>query len=128
MFTRGMMPKILIVDDEPEIVDMLQTILDMRGYETVGAYNGTDGLLMTRVDSPDLIILDMMLPDIEGVEVCRIVRSDPSTADVPVVFLSARTAQTEVERGLAAGANAYMTKPVNLPRLFDELKKLIPAT
>ncbi len=128
MFTRGMMPKILIVDDEPEIVDMLQTILDMRGYETVGAYNGTDGLLMTRVDSPDLIILDMMLPDIEGVEVCRIVRSDPSTADVPVVFLSARTAQSEVERGLAAGANAYMTKPVNLPRLFDELKKLIPAT
>jgi DNA-binding response OmpR family regulator len=123
-----MMPKILIVDDEPEIVDMLQTILDMRGYETLGAYNGTDGLLITRVDSPDLIILDMMLPDIEGVEVCRLVRSDPSTANVPVVILSARTAQTEVERGLAAGANAYMTKPVNLPRLFDELKKLLPAS
>lgn len=123
-----MMPKILIVDDEPEIVDMLQTILDMRGYETLGAYNGTDGLLITRVDSPDLIILDMMLPDIEGVEVCRMVRADPSTANVPVVILSARTAQTEVERGLAAGANAYMTKPVNLPRLFDELKKLLPAS
>jgi DNA-binding response OmpR family regulator len=122
------MHKILIVDDEPEIVDMLQTILDMRGYETVGAYNGTDGLLITRVDSPDLIILDMMLPDIEGVEVCRIVRADPSTANVPVVILSARTAQTEVERGLAAGANAYMTKPVNLPRLFDEIKKLLPVS
>jgi DNA-binding response OmpR family regulator len=124
----GMMPKILIVDDEPEIVDMLQTILDMRGYETLGAYNGVDGLLITRVDTPDLIILDMMLPDMEGVEVCKQVRADPSTAGVPVVFLSARTAQTEIERGLAAGANAYMTKPLNLPRLFDELKKLIPAS
>lgn len=120
------MLKILIVDDEPEIVDMLQMILDMRGYETMGAYNGVDGIFLTSVNAPDLMIVDMMLPDIEGPEICRQVRANPKTTHLPIVVVSARTAQTEVERALKAGANAYMTKPVNLPKLFEELKRLLP--
>jgi DNA-binding response OmpR family regulator len=120
-----MAKKILVVDDEEDIVDMLQAILEMQGYQVVGAYNGTDGLLLTRLESPDLIILDMMLPDIQGYEVCRQLRANPPTEKLPVIILSARTSQEAIELGKRAGANVYMTKPVQLPQFFAHLQRLL---
>ena len=116
--------KLLIVDDEPFTVEMLQTFLQISGYETVGAYNGEDGLVLIKVERPELLILDLMLPDIEGYEVCRRIRQNPETATIPVLILSARAESSSKERAMAAGADAYLTKPVKLPELLAELEKI----
>jgi len=121
------MPKVLIIDDEPNLVDMLTTLLGMSGYEAVSALNGQDGLVLSQVESPDVLILDLMLPDIQGYDVCKTVRSVPQTAALPVLILSARTAQADKDRALAAGANSYMTKPVRMAELLKELKRLLAA-
>jgi DNA-binding response OmpR family regulator len=119
-----MATKVLIVDDEPFTVDMLQTFLKMRGYETYGAYNGEDGLTLVKVEGPDIVILDLMLPDIEGYEVCQRIRGYEPTAKLPVLILSARADAASQERALSSGANAYMVKPVQFPLLLSELSRL----
>lgn len=121
------MAKLLIVDDEPFTVEMLETFLQFNGFETVGAFNGEDGLVMLKVESPELMILDLMLPDIEGYEVCRRLRSQPEYATVPVLVLSARAEASSRQRALDAGANAYLTKPVKFPELLAELTRLLNA-
>jgi len=121
------MPKILIIDDEPFTVEMLQTFLQINSYETVGAFNGQDGIVLCQVESPDIVILDLMLPDLEGYDVCRQLRKFPPTAHLPVLILSARTAQVDKDNALAAGANGYLTKPVRFPDLLEELKRLLTA-
>ena len=121
------MTKLLIVDDEEFTVDMLQTFLQFNGFETIGAFNGQDGLVLTQVEHPEIIILDLMLPDIEGYEVCRQIRTYPNGAMLPVIVLSARTEAASKERALQAGANAYLTKPVQFPVLLAELNRLMLA-
>lgn len=122
------MPKLLIVDDEPLTVEMLETFLQFNGYETVGALNGEDALTLLRLEEPALMILDLMLPDIEGYEICRRIRSEPdftSYAGLPVLILSARIESASKTRAHEAGANAYLTKPVRMPDLIAELKRLL---
>ena len=119
------MAKILIVDDEPFMVEMLQTFLGINGYETVGAYSGQDGIVLSQIESPDAMILDLMLPDIEGFEVCRALRSISVTERVPVLILSARTTQADKDRAMSAGANGYLTKPVRMAELLGELRRVI---
>jgi DNA-binding response OmpR family regulator len=121
------MTKLLIVDDEPLTVDMLQTFLQINGYEVTGVLSGEDGLVMVQVERPELLILDLMLPDIEGYEVCRRIRSLPEYAALPVLVLSARTEEASRRRALEAGATAYMTKPPKLPELLAELRRLLAA-
>jgi DNA-binding response OmpR family regulator len=116
--------KLLIVDDEEFTVDMLQTFLQINGYETIGAFNGEDGLVLAQVERPEMVILDLMLPDLEGYEVCRRLRTFPDGANIPVIVLSARTESASKERALSAGANAYLTKPVQFPNLLAELNRL----
>jgi DNA-binding response OmpR family regulator len=120
-------PKLLIVDDEPAMVEMLHTFLRLNNFETVAASNGQDGLVLVKVEHPDLMILDLMLPDIEGFEVCRRVRSFPPSAKLPVLILSARSDALSKERALAAGANAYLVKPVRFADLLAALKRLLEA-
>ena len=119
------MPKILIVDDEPENITMLGMVLQRRGFEIIGASNALDGLTLAEVEAPDAIILDMMLPDVNGEEFCKRLRSNPAIAHMPIVVLSARVVEQGKERALAAGANAYMTKPANFGELVNTLKQLI---
>jgi DNA-binding response OmpR family regulator len=119
--------KLLIVDDEPALVEMLHTILRLNNFETVAAFNGRDGLVLADVEHPDLIILDLMLPDIEGYEVCRRVRGFPNGANLPVLILSARADALSRERAMAAGANAYLVKPVRFADLLAALKRLLAA-
>ena len=119
------MPKVLIIDDEPFTVEMLQTFLQIHGYEAVGALNGADGIILSQVESPDALLLDLMLPDLDGFEVCHRLRAFPPTARLPVLILSARTAQVDIDHALTAGANGYLTKPVRFPELLSELKRLL---
>ncbi len=119
------MSKVLIVDDEEFTVDMLTTFLGMNGYETVGAYNGEDALVLAQIESPDILILDLMLPDLEGYDVCRRLRDFEPTSKLPVLILSARTAQVDKDKALLAGADGYLTKPVQFPLLLVELTRLL---
>ncbi|HVO43783.1 MAG TPA: response regulator [Aggregatilineales bacterium] len=116
--------KLLIVDDEAFTVDMLQTFLQINGFDTIGAFDGESGLLMAQVERPDIMILDLMLPDIEGYEVCRRLRSNAVIARLPVIVLSARIDSTSKERAFEAGVDAYLTKPVQFPLLLSEIKRL----
>src|SRR5579862_9662228 len=120
-----MVTKLLIVDDEEFTVDMLQTFLQMNGFETIGALNGEDGLTLWQVEKPEIIILDLMLPDIEGYEVCRRIRKEMDSAVLPVLVLSARIEAASKEKAVSAGANAYLTKPVQFPVLLAELNRLV---
>lgn len=122
------MTKLLIVDDEPLTVDMLQTFLQLNGYEAVGVYNGEDGLVMVQVEQPEVLILDLMLPDIEGYEVCRRIRTQPefeAFARMPVLVLSARVEESSKQRAREVGADAYLTKPIKFAELLAELNRLI---
>jgi DNA-binding response OmpR family regulator len=122
-----MATKLLIVDDEPFTVDMLETFLQLNGFETVGAFNGEDGLVLVQVERPEIVILDLMLPDIEGYEVCQRLRSQPQSASLPVLVLSARAESASKEKAMAAGADAYMVKPVQFPVLLSELNRLLQS-
>lgn len=119
------MPKLLIVDDETATVEMLLTYLTMAGYEAVGAYCGNDGLTMVEVEEPDLIILDLMMPDIEGFEVCAKVRAHPRYSHLPIIIVSARSDAEAIERAHRLGANGYLIKPINLAQLMSEIRRLL---
>jgi DNA-binding response OmpR family regulator len=116
---------IAIVDDEPHMVDLLSTYLKLRGYEVRGVYTGEDALTMVQVENPDALLLDLMLPDIDGFEVCRRLRATPAFARLPIIVVSARTDQDAVNLATRAGANAYLTKPVKFPELISELARLL---
>ncbi len=116
---------VVIVDDEPAMVDMLTTFLTMKGFQVHGAYTGMAGLDAIERVQPDVVLLDLMLPDIDGFEVCRRLRSRPAYASLPVVIISARAETEAVERAMGAGANAYMVKPLRFPELLEEIAKLV---
>ena len=123
---------ILVIDDEPLVVDMITTFLGFKGYEVRGAYNGEDGLTLIPLEKPDALLLDLMLPDIEGFEICARVRAMPDFAHLPVLIITARSDPESKKRAERAGANGYLTKPLRMPDLVAELEKLLrgatPAT
>ena len=119
------MSRLLIVDDEPATVEMLTTFLQLKGFTCIGAHNGTDGLMMVNLDRPDLVILDLMMPDLEGFEVCQRIRADAAIAHTPVLILSARIDSDAKELAEDAGANLYMTKPPDFAKLVSEIHRLL---
>lgn len=119
------MPKILLVEDQEMNRDMLSRRLKKRGYDVLIAVDGAEGLEKARTDSPDLILMDMSLPVIDGWEATRTLKADEATRGIPVVALTAHAMSTDRERALEAGCNAYETKPVELPRLLETIEKLL---
>jgi DNA-binding response OmpR family regulator len=120
------MPKeILIVDDEPSIVVPIQFLMQQQGYSVLVAENGHDALDMIYKYIPDLILLDIMLPGIDGYEVCEIVRLNPKLRDVKIIFLTAKGREVEIAKGLALGADAYITKPFSNAELVAEVKTVL---
>jgi DNA-binding response OmpR family regulator len=115
---------IMVVDDEPHIVEMMETYLDIKGYAVRGAYSGQSGLVLVQADKPDALLLDLMMPDIEGYEVCAQLRQMPEFAALPIVIISARTDPASKRRAEDAGADAFFTKPVNMVQLVSTLEKL----
>lgn len=116
---------ILIVDDEPDIVHLVRTYLERDGFRTRTAETGTQALAHVKEGRPDLIILDLMLPDLDGFEVCRAIRTNPTTALIPILMLTARVDESDVITGFDAGADDYVTKPFSPKSLVARVKALL---
>lgn len=116
--------RVLIVDDDPLILDVLGTILDLEDLEVVAADGGEAALAEVAADPPDVIVLDVMMPGIDGLEVCRRLKDDPATAAIPVILLTARDRAEDRAAGAAAGCDAYLTKPFSPLDLLDEIATL----
>ncbi|MCE1240668.1 MAG: response regulator [Azonexaceae bacterium] len=119
------MKKILIVDDEPNIVISLEFLMKKEGFEVAVAADGDEALSRAAAFSPDLILLDVMMPKKSGFEVCEALRADPAQAALKIVMLTAKGRDTEVARGLAIGADAYVTKPFSTKDLVVRVKELL---
>lgn len=115
---------ILLVDDEPQTRDLLRLMLKRDGYEVYDAEDGFDALQKVESLQPDLVLLDVMMPDIDGIAVCEQIRANKTTADIPVVMLSARTHDEAVRRGIAAGATRYLAKPIGRESLLKHVREV----
>jgi DNA-binding response OmpR family regulator len=118
-------PKILVVDDEPEAVELIEFNLKQAGFEVATAGDGAEALRQARALSPSLIVLDVMLPELSGLEVCKMLQRDPTTASIPVLMLTARAAEIDRVLGLELGADDYVTKPFSPRELVLRIKKLL---
>lgn len=117
--------RILIVEDDRDIVDLLEFNLQEEGYETVAALDGAEALALARRQQPNLIILDIMLPLIDGFEVCKSLKADATCADIPIVILSARSQETDKVVGLELGADDYVTKPFSPRELIARIRAVL---
>lgn len=117
--------RVLIVDDEPNIVLSLQFLLDREGYDVVVARDGESALASAAGAPPDLVVLDLMLPGIDGYEVCRRLRATPATENSRIVLVTARGREAERVRGLEEGADAYVTKPFSTRELMTIVARLL---
>jgi phosphate regulon transcriptional regulator PhoB len=117
--------KILIVDDEPDIVELISYNLKKEGFHLAMAADGEEALRKVRTGHLDLIILDLMLPGIHGMELCRILRNNPRTAHVPIIMLTAKGEESDKVRGLETGADDYMTKPFSPKELIARVKAIL---
>ncbi len=121
----GSSPKrILIVEDERDILDLVRLYLEKEGYRTLGASSGTEALRLVKSDPPDLIVLDLMLPEMDGLEVCKRLRADSRTAMIPVIMLTAKAEESDTVIGLELGADDYVTKPFSPKTLVARVKAL----
>jgi DNA-binding response OmpR family regulator len=119
--------KILIVDDEPNILMSLDFLFRKKGFEVFIARNGKEALQLLDEKQPDITLLDIMMPDVDGYEVCDHIRKHPVLHASKVIFLSAKSKKTDIERGLEAGANRYITKPFSTRDLLQEVTALLEA-
>ena len=119
------MAKILIVEDNEMNRDMLSRRLARRGYTMVVAVDGSEGVEKARTDTPDLILMDMSLPGIDGWEASRRIKADPATASIPIIALTAHAMTSDRDKAIQAGCNDYDTKPVELPRLLGKIEALL---
>ena len=120
------MTKILLVEDNEMNRDMLSRRLARKGYDVQTAVNGEEGLAGAQSGSPDLILMDMSLPVIDGWEATRRIKADPQTASIPVIALTAHAMTGDRERALAAGCDDYDTKPIEFKRLLEKIEALLP--
>lgn len=121
----GMAQKILVVDDEPDAVDLVQFNLSNAGFDVITAADGEEALKKARTYCPDLILLDVMLPEIDGLEVCKLLRRDAATSGIPIIMLTARAAEIDRILGLELGADDYVTKPFSPRELVLRVKNLL---
>jgi DNA-binding response OmpR family regulator len=117
--------KILIIDDEPDIVETISFILRARNFDVTTASDGFDGLAKVKSVSPDIILLDVMMPGIDGYAVCVKIKSDKNTKNIPVIILTARGENDSVIKAHSSGADDYIVKPFNLVTLISKLGKLL---
>lgn len=120
-----MKKKILIVDDEKDIVDLVAYNIEREGYSSLKAHDGRTALELIKKHRPDLVILDLMLPGIDGLEVCRLLRKDPATEKIPIIMLTAKSEPVDKIIGLEIGADDYLAKPFNVRELLARLKALL---
>jgi DNA-binding response OmpR family regulator len=124
------MPKILVVDDDPDIVETVSMMLEARDYQVVPAYGGVEGLQKARSEKPDAIVLDVMMPDKDGFEVCKEIKKDPALMDIPVLLLTAVSSKMHETKynprmGMETEADDYVDKPVDPEEIVRRVQALL---
>jgi DNA-binding response OmpR family regulator len=122
-----MAKRILLVEDDPAVLRAVSYMLGKEGYEVLTATDGLEGLTKAKGENPDLLILDVMLPGIDGFEICHRLRAEPQTAQLPILMLSAKGQAADKAMGLQVGANEYLTKPVERLVLLGKVEALLGA-
>ena len=125
------MPKVLIVDDEPDNIELLGRRLTRRGYTVLGANSADEGIAKALAELPDIILMDIKMPQVDGLEASRRLKANAATRAIPIITLTAHAMAEDRELAIAAGANEYESKPVDLPKLLEKMDALIgpkPAT
>jgi len=117
--------RILIVEDEESLLKLESILLTTRGYKVTGVTDGLKALEEIKKARPDLVLLDIMIPGIDGFEVCRRIKADPETASLPVVMLTAKKSSADQARGVEAGADAYITKPFKSGKIIEVVEELL---
>ena len=120
-----MKPKILVVDDEPDVIELIEFNLKAAGFDVLTAADGRQALDKARASLPHLVLLDLMLPEVDGLEVCKLLRQDACTRNIPVIMLTARTGEIDRVLGLELGADDYVTKPFSPRELVLRVKNLL---
>lgn len=118
---------VMVIDDDPNLRVLLRQMLAFRGFEVVEAENGQDALDTIGNLNIDLVLLDVMMPVLDGVSTCKALRSNPDYADLPILMLSGKVNSEAVKEGMAAGATKYLFKPISLKRLIAEVRAVLPV-
>jgi two-component system alkaline phosphatase synthesis response regulator PhoP len=118
-------PRILVADDEPALLRLLEFVLGRRGYVIQGVTNGNAAIEVLKTESPELVILDVMMPGLDGYEVLTFIRETPRLEGLPVVMLTARAQLDDIQRGLTLGADAYLAKPFDPEELFSVVESVV---
>ena len=116
---------VLVVDDDPVIQKLLQVNFEMEGYRVITASDGLEGLEKARANNPDAVVLDVMMPKMDGLEVARTLKGDSATKAIPIILLSAKAQQADIQAGSSTGADDYLTKPFDPLELLDRVATLI---
>ncbi len=119
--------KIVIVEDEPNAADLFEEMLRVDHYEVIKTHNGGSALSVIQTERPDAVLLDIMMPDISGIDVLRFMRREPGLEHIPVVIVSAKALPSDIRIGMEAGATAYLTKPVGLDELRQTVRDVLRA-
>lgn len=119
------MKKVLIVDDEADIIEILQYVLETQGYECITAFDGEEGLKLAREANPDLIILDVMMPKINGYKISRLLKFDAKYKDIPIIMITARSQDEDKAIGEETGADEYITKPFQVDEVVEKVKSYL---
>ena len=117
--------RILVVDDEVDLVETVRFSLELEGYDVLVAYNGEEALNQARKENPDLILLDLMLPKLDGYKVCRLLKFDERYKHIPILMLTAKIQEKDKATGMETGANEYITKPFEMDELMKKVKNYL---
>lgn len=118
---------VIIVEDEPEAAEMFAEMMRVSGYQVIKIFSSTPAIGIISAEKPDVVILDVMMPDVSGLEVLRFMRREPSLQNIPVVLVSAKSMPSDIKMGMDAGASRYLTKPVSFLDLKNAVDELVPA-
>jgi DNA-binding response OmpR family regulator len=116
--------RVAVVDDDPEMVKSIKLMLSIAGADVLEAITGISGYLLVRRTLPDAVLLDIMMPDLDGFEVCRKLKLDSQTKDIPIIFVTARSGQEHIDRGLSLGAQGFISKPFTPEDLVDKINQV----
>ncbi|MFA6170435.1 MAG: response regulator [Candidatus Margulisiibacteriota bacterium] len=117
--------KVLVVDDEPDVVSLLEVLLNSYGYSVISAADGQQALEKARTERPDLIILDVMLPKLDGYKVARMLKFDENFSKIPIIMLTAKVTDKDKETGIETGADVYLTKPFETDKLLASIETVL---
>jgi DNA-binding response OmpR family regulator len=117
--------RILLIDDHQTVFRLIEAIVRIKGYKLLYAESGQQGIVMARKEQPDLVLLDVMMPDIDGFKVCQYLKENDDTKEIPIMFLTARGADGDLEAGRKAGADGFMTKPFQTMEVLKQIERLL---